>query len=192
MRNKASIFRQLGVNPVTERQIDDYYATDPIAIDRLLAKETFSKEIIECCVGGGHLATRLEQYEYIIDGYDIVDRGYPNTTVIDFLNDFSQTNIKKDIITNPPYTYAQEFVRKALSIIADGQKVAMLLRLNFLESIGRQSLFQEFPPQKVYVATKRINCAKNADFASYPSTAVAYAWFVWQKGNYGQIVLDFC
>ena len=51
-----------------------------------------------------------------------------------------------NIVTNPPYKYAQEFVEKALSIIPEGKKVAMFLKLTFLEGKARRALFRSTPP----------------------------------------------
>lgn len=51
-----------------------------------------------------------------------------------------------DIITNPPYKFAREFVEKALEVVADGQKVAMFLKLTFLEGQARRELFRRCPP----------------------------------------------
>lgn len=45
------------------------------------------------------------------------------------------------------------------------------------------------PPKIVYVSSSRLNCAKNGDFESYPSSAVAYAWFVWVKGFKGDPII---
>ena len=37
--------------------------------------------------------------------------------------------------------------------------------------------------------SKRISCAKNGDFDTQNNGAVAYAWFVWQKGFKGDTVV---
>jgi hypothetical protein len=96
-----------------------------------------------------------------------------------------------DIITNPPYKYAAEFVEHSLEVINDGQKVAMFLKLTFLEGEKRRELFQRNPPARIYVFTKRINCALNGNAADFKkSSAVCYAWFVWIKGNIKQPVID--
>ena len=90
-----------------------------------------------------------------------------------------------DIITNPPYRLAVDFVYKALRVIPGGNKVAMFLRLQFLEGKSRKDLFARFPPKVIYVSSSRILCAKNGDFARMQAaggSAVAYAWFVWVKG----------
>ena len=65
-----------------------------------------------------------------------------------------------DIITNPPYSIAEEFVRKSIEVLQSGHKVAMLLRLNFLEGQKRRKLFEKYNPCRIYVFSKRINCQK--------------------------------
>ena len=90
-----------------------------------------------------------------------------------------------DIITNPPYKFAKEFVEQAIKSVPDGHKVAMFLRLLFLEGKQRRKLFDIYPPKTVYVSSSRIDCAKNGDFDSSNGMAQAYAWFVWEKGYSG-------
>ena len=67
-------------------------------------------------------------------------------------------------MTNPPFRYALEFVHKALELIPDGRKVVMFLRIQFLEGKARRKLFDEHPPQTVYVFTSGIKCAMNGNF----------------------------
>ena len=97
---------------------------------------------------------------------------------VDFLS--QKTKFDGDILTNPPYKYALEFVEKALELINVGNKVIMFLKLQFLEGQERRRLFDTMQLKKVYVFSKRQQCAKNGVFTG--SSAVAYAWFVWEKG----------
>lgn len=55
--NGNSIYKTLGASNHTDkdREENDYYATDPIAIDKLLKVETLSQHIWEPAVGGGTL-----------------------------------------------------------------------------------------------------------------------------------------
>ena len=46
---------------VKEREQNDYYATDPVALELLLQKEQFSKNVWECACGEGHLSRVLEK-----------------------------------------------------------------------------------------------------------------------------------
>ena len=165
-----------------DRQGEDFYATEPKAVEELLERETFSETILEPCVGQGHIAKVLIGGGYKWIANDIVDRGFPGTQIKDFL---ALTENHNDIITNPPYKYCKEFVEHALSISPEGTKIAMFLKLTFLESQSRKELFEKQPFKTLYVFSARRNCAKNGDFEKYPSSAVAYGWYVWVKGFKG-------
>lgn len=189
--NKKSIFVTLGASNhvVEEREKNDYYATDPIEVKRLLLLENFNDNIYECAVGEGHIADVLKEHGKNVLVSDIIDRGYKDTIIRDFLKyDFDDV-YDFDIITNPPYKFAKLFVEKSLEIIKIGNKVAMFLKLTFLESKNRYQLFKKFPPKYVYVYSKRAMCAKNGKFDLISSSAVAYAWFIWIKGYKGDTVI---
>lgn len=74
-------------------------------------------------------------------------------------------------------------------MLPEGRKVAMFLKLQFLEGKARKKLFEKYPPKTVYVSSSRLICAMNGDFERYSSSAVAYAWFVWEKGYTGDTVI---
>lgn len=199
MRNKSrDVFTTIGARnyALEERQQDDYYATDPRAIDLLLKEEKFAPVIWECACGGGHLSKRLIENGYFVFSTDLIDRGY-GTAGIDFLksdikywNGEKALDYRKDIITNPPYKYAIEFVEHALDVVSEGRKVAMFLKLTFLEGKRRRIFFEKNPPKTVYVCSSRINCAKNGDFEKYGDNhAIAYAWYVWEKGYKGDPII---
>ena len=183
--NKKSTYVTLGASNHTEkeRQKDDYYATHPSTVKPLFENENFIGPIWECACGEGHLAKEIEK-KYELHASDLVDRGYG--VVLDF---FKRMKWDGDIITNPPYKYAQEFVEHSLKIIPDGRKVAMFLKIQFLEGQKRRKLFESDNPKVVYVFSKRQSCAMNGDFEKYPSSAVAYAWFVWEKGYKGDTIV---
>ena len=91
-------------------------------------------------------------------------------------------------IKKSPYKFDKEFVEKALSVVNTGNKVEMFLKLTFLESKSRKCLFERYPFKKLYVSSSRLRCAKNGDFSKYENgtgTAVAYGWYVWEKGFKG-------
>lgn len=188
--NQNSIYKTLGASNHCEheRQVDDYYATDPIAVEILLQHETFKHEVWECACGEGHIAKVLQEHGYDVSATDLVYRGYGEEESYDFLK-CTETNINEDIITNPPYKYAKEFVEKAMDVVAPGRKVAMFLKLTFLEGQARRKMFLNYPPKVVYVFSGRVKCAMNGDFEQTGSSAVAYAWFVWEKGFKGEPVI---
>lgn len=159
---------------------NDFYATDPKAVELLLQRETFVHKIWEPACGQGHISDVLKRNGYEVLSTDIVPRGYGQ--VKDFFK--CETADGADIITNPPYKYAKEFVEHAIKICSNEAKIAMFLKLTFLEGKERKELFLRTPPRTIYVCSSRFECGKNGIFSG--NKAVAYAWFVWQKGCYGQ------
>jgi len=187
--NSNSVYKTLGASNHTkkDRQKQDYYATEPKATELLLNVEKFNKNIWECACGEGHIAEVLLKRGYNVRASDLIDRGYGE--IKDFLF-WNNENWDGDIITNPPYAMAQEFIEKALEIIPRGHKVAMFLKLQFLEGKKRKMLYQNNPPKVIYVSSSRLNCAMNGDFVKYPyNSAIAYAWFIWQKNYNGETVI---
>ena len=188
----------VGGNPKSGRTNLDYYATNPEAVRMLLKSHHFDGgKILEPCVGGGHIANVLREefpngeFTFV----DIVDRGYPSTTVCDFLGNFPDKNVDKEInikyntiITNPPYSLANQFIRKCWDLLEDGGKMAMFLRINFLEGVGRQQLFEDVPLRYVYVFRKRMEVFNNG-LEKNPATGERWAttlcngWYVWEKTN---------
>lgn len=170
----------------SERADFDYYATDPEAVAKLLKAEEFSHYIFEPACGCCHISKVLISNGFNVVSSDIVNRGTEfQTGVADFLQYCPQPKNSRDIITNPPYKFATEFAAHALNISQDGVKVAMFLKLTFLEGVKRKALFDVYPPKKIYIFRSRIDCWKNGEKPEKPSKAVCYAWFVWVKGFTG-------
>ncbi len=132
---------------LAERADRDYYATEPKATELLMGLETFAPRIWEPACGGGHISEVLRRHGYEVRESDIVDR--IGNEVLDFLAGggiFGVGQWDGDIVTNPPYSMAGEFVERALECVKDGAKVAFFLKLTFLESAKRRSLFEKYPP----------------------------------------------
>lgn len=143
--NKNSTWVTLGASnhSLGERQKEDYYATEPAATEWLCKLETFTNPILEPSCGEGHISKQLIKHGYDVVSRDLVDRGYGE------VKDFLYMNNEKwsgDIITNPPYKYSAKFVEQALNMVGEGHKVAMFLKLTFLEGKGRKELFDKYPP----------------------------------------------
>lgn len=178
-----SVYKIIGASNhcAESRQEDDFYATNPKAVDMLCDLEKFSPNVWEPCCGQGHIAKVLTSRGYDVRATDLVDRGY-GLGMVDFLT-VKDTGIDTDIISNPPYSMAQQFVEKALNVVSEGHKVAMFLKLTFAEGKTRRALFDKFPPKTVYVSSSRLECGKNGIFGA--GSAVCYAWWVWVKGYKG-------
>ena len=192
--NSQSIYRILGASNHSEyeRQQHDYYATDPKAAELLLAEETFAPVIWECACGEGHLSKVIEKAGYSVISTDLVYRGFGYPASVDFLSNKDEGCFAGDIITNPPYKYALEFVEQATRVVKLHNKVAMFLKLTFLEGQKRRSFFKTNPPKTIYVSSSRLICARNGEFEKFKNgsgSAVAYAWYVWEKGYFGDPVI---
>lgn len=161
------------------RPADDFYPTPSSATLALLGVERFPGLIWEPACGDGAISRVLEQHGHQVISTDLVDRGYGRGGV-DFLLDFvTRTN---HVVTNPPYILAQEFVEHALRC-TDG-KVAMFLKLVFLEGERRRRLFETTPLARVWVFSRRLQLPRAG--TEYRSRGmIAFAWFVWQHGHRG-------
>lgn len=188
--DRNSIFKTLWASSHTkeQRQGQDYYATDPVSIDMLLQKTSFQKDIREPACGEWHLSKALERHWYNVRSTDLVDREYGEWWVDFLLYLWAQRHW--DIVTNPPYKYAREFVEKALKQTQEWSRIAMFLKIQFLEWAARRKLFDRNPPQKIYVFSKRIKCAKRWNFDSISSSAVCYAWFIWENWYTGSTTIE--
>ncbi|HYD99494.1 MAG TPA: hypothetical protein VEH84_08930 [Alphaproteobacteria bacterium] len=165
--------------PTTKRLVDndgeDFYPTPEWATAALLAYETFTGNVWECACGDGAMAQVLKEKGIDVVSTDLFDRGYGEPGV-DFLK---ADKLVDNIVTNPPYNLAGQFVTQGLRLAQ--KKLALLLRLAFLEGVERhQKIFAPTPPSRVWVFSERITFyPKNAEVKGSGTTA--YAWFVWDK-----------
>lgn len=193
--NKATTFVTLGASNHSdkEREKNDFYATDPYALEIFLDKLEedgikLHENIWECACGQGHLSEVLKARGYCVVSSDLINRGYGKSN-IDFLTCTSWRYWTGDILTNPPYKYAKEFVEKGINVIKDGYYVIMFLKIQFLEGKARRKLFEKYPPKYVYVNSERQTCYINGDMSKKMSSASCYCWFVWEKGFTGEPIV---
>lgn len=204
--NSKATFVTLGASNHSEhdREENDYYATEPKAVDFLLDVENFEGSIWENACGEGHLSKRMIEKGLEVISTDLIDRGY-GTGNIDFFE--CKEALGANIITNPPFKFATQWVKKSLELLHDGQKLALFLPIQFFESKQRASIFLKTPPVRVHIFSNRIVCGMNGDFCQRDDdgniiydkngnpkklqSAKCYAWFIWEVGNYKKpIVVD--
>lgn len=172
-----------GISRTAIREENDYYATDPRAMEELLEFESFDRKIWEPACGEGNLAEVLKKHGHEVYSTDLIDRGYQDE-LLNFLE--SERKFDGDIITNPPFKYAKEFVLKSLESVNDGQKVAMFLKLNYLAGVARyKEIYQKTPPVRIYVFSNKRSCSKNNTKEGFKKRVMDYAWFIWEKGQPG-------
>jgi len=168
------------------RNISDYYITPEEEInkflDKFLGEHSFERHcrILDPCAGGDSIHPMA--YPNALEKH-----GFTNITTIDIRPD-SRALIQEDylhyqiighydlIITNPPFHIAEEVVRKAFKDIAKNGTIIMLLRLNFMGSQNRKGFWLEFPPDEIYIHSKRMCFTGDGKIDS-----IEYAHFVWHQ-----------
>lgn len=122
MNQGVAYARQQTDDPVN-REKNDFYPTWPGATEALLRVESFDGPIWEPACGEGDMSSVLERAGYAVESTDLIERGYGESRV-----DFLMEHLPRapNIVTNPPFGLAKEFVDKALYLTTG--KVAMFLR----------------------------------------------------------------
>ena len=167
------------------RERDDFYPTPPRVTLALLGVEAFTGPIWEPACGDGAISKVLEDIGHAVHSTDLIDRGYgiPHR---DFLLDYETR--ADNIITNPPFKFAEEFARHALSRTTG--KVALLCRLAWLEGKARRLMFEETPLAHVWVFSARVPMLRGGvDFGKGGGGMIAFAWFVWDHAHQGKPTL---
>lgn len=175
--------RLVGSGSAGERQIDDFYATHPEAVDALLAVESFDGWIWEPACGDGAIVRRLQHHGHDVVATDLVDRGLGGG--VDFLMEWQPR--APHIITNPPFKLATKFVQNALRLTTG--KVAMLLKVGFLEGVERAPIFDDAPFARLWVFRRRQSFLKNGTNGvsmNGRGGMIAYGWFVWDHAHTGK------
>jgi len=167
------------------REKDDFYPTWPAATEALLRVEQFDGAIWEPACGEGDMSRVLIDAGHEVISTDLVDRGYGEAR-IDFLMEWQAR--APNIVTNPPFGMAQDFVDKALSLTTG--KVAMFLRLAFLESLQRGEWLPTTPLAHVWVMSRRVPMQRGRLSEQGDGHGVlAFAWFVWDHSYVGKPTL---
>src|SRR3990167_4080954 len=141
----------------------DEFQTPKIAIMTLLPFLKKEWIIYECAWGKGSLATHLLERGFKVIG----DKSY----------DFLENDVFKEdfdcIVTNPPYSKKEEFLRRAYTY---GKPFAFLLPLSALEGKKRGELYRKYGIQLI-IPNKRINFITPSGKGSGAWFQVA--WFCW-------------
>lgn len=159
------------------RVANDFYETPPECTRAILPHLPKRPVLDPCCGDRAILRVVDAEWSMRTRGFDLDHDRQP-----DWLRDALSPEpwgctTEEIVVTNPPYKFALPFVERALK---EARVVAMLLRLPFLESVGRQT-FHQAHPADVYVFAKRPSFTKNGK-----TDATAYAWFVWGASDGGR------
>lgn len=155
----------------------DLYPTPPAYTRAFLEHEPISGDVWEPACGFGHMSEVLKDFcDGGLRSSDLYDHGYGEIN-IDFLS-YNGPQVD-NIITNPPYKCANDFVYQGLKLAR--KKLCLLVKTSFLEGIDRyERIYKIFPPTRVYQYSYRLTFYPNTiEFGKKERGTMAFAWFVW-------------
>lgn len=137
------------------------------------------------CCGGGTIPRVAASFGISMTGSDLIDRCAGRYPVRDFLTD---TMRYSSIVTNPPYSHAEDVVRHALRLVIDGGRIAVIVQEKFLYSQKRRALFAMPECEKILVLSKRPSMPTGKMLAELGEAcrgggAVNYFWAIWRVGK---------
>ncbi len=191
--NKNSVAAMLGMKTVwhpEERAANDFYSTDPRAVRALMERMQVDKStvIYECACGSGNLSVELLNMGYNVLSTDLINRGY-GTAGVDFLQ-VKQIPENCMILTNPPYKYANEFIKHAMQLQEQGGMVAFFMNVSYLAGKARYAeIYSKRWLEKVFIFSNRVHCYPNGTPTGH-SSPVNYAWFLFRKGFDGMPTIE--
>jgi hypothetical protein len=146
------------------RRADDWYATPAWAVRAIWPKLAAFDTCLDPCAGQGAILTALQELASM-PRYHGIELDEERATICAKQNgfgcivhdaldlDWRRLGLPYElIITNPPYSLAQEFLEKALS--SGASQVCFLMRLNYLGSMQRAAFWRKHPCD-VWVLPKR-------------------------------------
>lgn len=150
----------------------DFYSTPSWATEALFMVETFNGSVLEPAAGDGAMVEVIKKFNHCV-ARDIQS----GQDFLEYQGRFA------NVVTNPPFSLAEAFIEKAKQVATE--KIALFLRLNFLEGQKRQRMFRdtEFPLARVHVFSKRVSLY--AGEKGKNGGTMAFAWFVWDKEHKG-------
>lgn len=159
----------------------DYFPTPPWAARALaelvLRIDPRARSVWEPACGEGHMAHGLADYFARVEMSDIHPHGAGR--VLDFLSPGAAPEGEPVdwIVTNPPFLHAEAFVRLARARARRG--VAVLVRIAFLETVGRYGLFTG-PDAPILVCpfAERVPMHLGR-YVAKGSSAAGYAVIIW-------------
>jgi hypothetical protein len=153
----------------TDREFD-FFPTDPKWVEVLLQNldSPITGSINEPAVGDGSIARVLKDHGHTVIASDVQDYGYPGTLVKDAYDIPKADNV----ITNPPYLYAdgmiQHWLRSTKGI------VAVCMRVGYLEGTKRYELYRSHRPHQAIIVCNRMTVHGKA--SQFP-----HVWLVWDN-----------
>ena len=181
---KQESLQLTGGNFSGSRRELDFYPTPSNVTEALmlfLAKQGLGvMKIWEPACGSGAMSKVMEAHGHNVFSSDIQYLSFGHETV-DYLAAAPKVNMDA-IITNPPFSLAEDFIRKSVS---EARVVAMLLKSQYWHASSRRRLFEDLQPSFVLPLTWRPDFLEHTRLLGEKKGAptMEVAWTVWIKGN---------
>jgi hypothetical protein len=171
-----------------DQEMNHLYPTPPEGTEALLKVEQFKGPIWEPACGRGDMAEVLKTAGHEVLSTDLIDYGYGRHEMARFVDFLEQSHLYcPNIVTNPPFKIAEKFLLHAIDLGAE--KIALLVRLHFLEGVKRAKIFARHPPVRVWVFPWRLCIVPDKVDPVRAGGAIPYCWVIWEKGFHGKTTL---
>jgi hypothetical protein len=137
----------------------------------------------EPACGDGAIVDVCREWGIVTLASDLNDHGC-GMTGCDFLK--QPRLLAPNIVTNPPFKLANQFVEKGLDLGAE--KVCLFLRLAFLEGARRYNsgLWKRLHRVHVFAERQTLWRGNHARAGEEKGGMIAFAWFVWERSEHEQ------
>lgn len=188
---------------VWDKHPDEFYTEPKWCSSRLFDVEDFTGGILDPCCGRGNILDSADDHRLAAVGFDLVARSpLTRDTPVDFLSESFPAEIVmpkigevRHIVANPPFDLGREFALRALGLIGDGAKVAMIMPTRRLNAAGEW--LARTPVKRILYLTPRPSMPPGEEFerllalGKQPSGGTQdFAWCVWQRGYVGPRTVD--
>jgi len=146
----------------------DFHSTDPRWTYALLRNYRILGAVLEPCAGDGAMVDVMRSRGIDVIASDLVDRG------IYTVKDAMSYERAPNIVTNPPYSQADEMIEHFL-LITEGV-VAVLMRIAWLQGKKRKErIFDKKRPDTVIIVNGRMPLP-NGQHSQFP-----HVWVTWDN-----------
>lgn len=177
-----------------ERDPYDWYVEPYECSAALFRAERFNGIVWDPACGLGRIVEEARAAGLEAVGSDIVSRSKHCAAVSDFLEPEFTPDFQH-IVVNPPFSSAEEFVRRALEILPSDGKLAVILPLVWLSGFSsKRDWLPRSPLKTVFPISPRPSMppGKVIEAGVRPGNGTKdFAWLVWQSGYIGPAEVKF-
>ena len=158
------------------------YETPAVATQALLRHEALPPRLWEPAAGKGAISRILKKRGHTVVAEDLMAYDGADGDITpgkDFFQAERAPSRCGAIVSNPPFAWADDFVRHGLALVP---KVVVLLRLAALEGVGRSDLIDRHLV-RLWVGKERLPMLHREGWTGprLNGSAVPYAWFVFER-----------